>query len=49
MSVPFVQAIEEASPSLTCTCTHVSYSLNSLRGLYRGLYRGLLSGLLGGY
>ena len=28
MSVPFVQAIEEASPSLTCTCTHVYVTEN---------------------
>ena len=27
---------------------YVSYSLNSLKGLYRGLHRGLLSGLLRG-
>ena len=26
----------------------LSYSLNSLRGLYRGLYRGVLQGLLRG-
>ena len=27
--------------------SHISYNLNSFRGLYKGLYRGLLYGSIG--